>query len=239
MKKKFLTGLAIATLLIAATTAHATTFNAAADFSLNSNPNGVWTYGYSPTLGGPFVLNTNSGTTLAGNPNFSYWGTNIGANATPVVFKNTAATNQQGGGANLDPGQIAFHPGPSGEFCIVRWTSPIAESILLNTIFTGRDNINGTTTDVHIFHNGGSLFDGLVNGFGLGSGPSFATSLSVLQGDTIDFAVGIGSNGTYISDTTGLDATITTAPVPVPATILLFGSGLAGLAGTRLRKKKK
>lgn len=30
-----------------------------------------------------------------------------------------------------------------------------------------------------------------------------------------------------------------TAPVPIPATVLLFGTGLAGLAGTRLRKKKK
>ena len=28
-------------------------------------------------------------------------------------------------------------------------------------------------------------------------------------------------------------------PVPVPATILLFGTGIAGLAGTRLRRKKK
>ncbi|MBU1053289.1 MAG: PEP-CTERM sorting domain-containing protein [Proteobacteria bacterium] len=31
----------------------------------------------------------------------------------------------------------------------------------------------------------------------------------------------------------------TSAPVPVPATMLLFGTGIAGLAGIRIRRKKK
>src|SRR5271166_5060477 len=172
-----------------------TMFNAASDFSLNSNPNGVWSYGYSTTLGGPFLLYTSSSTSVAGNPDWITWQANIGVNGTPDIFKNTAATDEQTEGANLEPGELALHPGPDGEISIARWTAPGAESISLSTTFTGRDNVNGTTTDVHVFRNGSSLFDREVTGFGPGSDQSFTTSLAVQQGDTIDFAVGFGSDG--------------------------------------------
>jgi len=34
----------------------AANYDPAADFSLSSNPNGLWSYGYSITLGGAFTL---------------------------------------------------------------------------------------------------------------------------------------------------------------------------------------
>lgn len=59
-----------------------------------------------------------------------------------------------------------------------------------------------------------------------------------------------GANGLYLGDGTGganakwaLNAysfdQSTGTPVPIPATILLLGTGIAGLAGTRIRRKKK
>jgi hypothetical protein len=111
------------------------------------------------------------------------------------------------------PGQLSFHPGPHGEFSVVRWTAPESGTIALATTFTGLDYFGPTTTDVHILQNGVPVFNGDVYGFGSSSGPSFTGNLTVSAGDTVDFAVGIGSDGTYEDDTTGLDATVSyTAP---------------------------
>ncbi|MBC8317402.1 MAG: PEP-CTERM sorting domain-containing protein [Desulfobulbaceae bacterium] len=40
-------------------------------------------------------------------------------------------------------------------------------------------------------------------------------------------------------DSYTLQVSLDPAPVPEPTTILLFGTGLAGLAGSRIRRKKK
>jgi hypothetical protein len=61
----------------------------------------------------------------------------------------------------------------------------------------------------------------------------------------------ISSHGGYITWSDAIDSPnqvvmgsvsitkLAASPVPEPATMLLFGTGLAGLTGTRLRRKKK
>ena len=75
----------------------------------------------------------------------------------------------------MAPGQFALHPGPGGEYAVVRYVAPEAGEASIDAVFTGLD-IFGTTTDVHVLLNGNALFDGLVPepttavllGFGLG-----------------------------------------------------------------------
>src|SRR2546421_3807625 len=64
----------------------------------------------------------------------------------------------------------------------------------------------GTTSDVAVTKNGATLFSGQVNGYG--ASVPFSLSVTVAAGDAVEFTVGVGSNGTYNNDSTGLAATI-------------------------------
>src|SRR5437588_9721264 len=100
---------------------------------------------------------------------------------------------------------LNLHPGPSGERGVVKWTAPAAGTYTVSGRFQGIDT-GGTTSDVSITKNGATLFSGQVNGYG--ASVPFSLSVTVSAGDAIEFTVGVGSNGTYNNDSTGLAATI-------------------------------
>jgi hypothetical protein len=205
-------------------------YDATADFSIASNPNGAWSYGVTTSLGSPLSLYTLTSTDQYGNPSFESWYSAEDGHGNPAVVKNTSSSIQQGAGANLYGGELALHPGPLGEYSVVRWVAPSAGSIDLSALFQGRDNGIGTTTDVHILYDNVQLFSAEATGFGSPSIEGFSGSIDVRAGDTIDFAVGYGSNHNYLNDTTGLDAQVVfTASVPEPSTFLLAIVGLACL----------
>lgn len=199
-------------LLAAAPLAHAVVYDVATDFSLASNPNGVWTYGYSGTLGG--TLNLYDQAAIDGVGNNTWRSTVVQSLGAPVDWKRTDGTT-------------AFHPGPNGEYSIYRFTAPSLGTYNLSVIFSG---IDSTTTDVHVLQGSNSLFSGNINGFG--STSSYATSLSLAANDIVDFAVGFG-NGSFYYDSTGIAATLTPVPEPETYALLLSGLVLVGFAARR------
>lgn len=135
------------------------------------------------------------------------WRSDLGGPDPSVAF-NTSDADITMAGIRWEPGRLSFHPGPNGEFSVVRWTAPADGEYALKAGFRAIDQ--QTTTDVHILYNGQPLFDGFVRLEGSGPFVLHEQSLSVAQGDTLDFVVGWG-NGAHICDSTGLEVSITGA----------------------------
>ena len=100
--------------------------------------------------------------------------------------------------------QVALHPGPNGEYSVLRWTAPAAGRYTVTATFSGLFN---ATVDAHLLHNGRSRFDALLNLQGRPNAATNVTELDLARNDTLDFVVGCG-NGSYGSDSTALSLAI-------------------------------
>jgi RHS repeat-associated protein/uncharacterized repeat protein (TIGR01451 family) len=193
-------------------------YDPAADFSATSNPNGVWTYGWSPTRGGPFTADTvNQQTPIPA------WFRGTGQAPPLIGYNNTGATYQTGS-PMIPAGAIFMHPSSVGENAVLRWTAPNAGTFLVQGRFFAADT-NGTTTDVAVLLNSSTtVLNGNVNGPeilpGLGAGVPFSFVKTLNAGDILDFTVGFGTDGNFGSDSTGLSVVIT--PSSDPATTASF-----------------
>jgi hypothetical protein len=136
------------------------------------------------------------------------WGHN---NIGPAIIANTRNQVLRAVTVTWQPRQMTFHPGPGGEYCIIRWTAPQSGRVRIAGAFTGVSSAPPTTTDVHIFHNNRRVFDSFINLRNRGNKSPFDFQQDLRAGDTIDFAVGAGNNG-LVYDTTGLEAVITLNP---------------------------
>jgi len=132
------------------------------------------------------------------------WRSQIGLD--PSVAYNASDADITMAGIRWEPGTLSFHPGPNGEYSVVRWTAPADGPCSVSAVFRAIDQ--QTTTDVHIVHNGRSVFDGLVGVGDAGKHTQHTQQLSLRAGDVVDFVVGWG-NGSYICDSTGLEVRIT------------------------------
>jgi hypothetical protein len=221
--------------------AFATIYDAAADFSSSSNPNGVWAYGWSQTLGGTFNTDSANIQNLGGIPGVVQWRGEQPPNAdgNPSVFENTTSTTQTVGSISLPAGSLAFHPGSAGQDAVIQFTAPSAGQYLISAIFTGQDFRGPTSTDVNVYVGSTSEFSSVVNGFNpIGTTTLMPTLFTLTSGETVDFIVGDngGPDGpdaggaNFSFDATGLQAKITAVPEAntIIAGLLLllpFGAG--------------
>jgi len=197
------------------------------DFSLGGNPNGPWSYGYSQTLGGPLIPHATSGSYSG----LDFWGTDISIGLPWVARNSTASPINWAGTTTFAPGALSLHPGPNGQVAILRFTVPSTGQYAINGAFFGQDYVGPTTTDVHLLLNGSSIFDGVVADFG--TSQSFNITTALAAGSHLDFAVGFGSNQTYLYDSTGLAATITQVPEPTTLALAGVAAGLFCLSRRR------
>jgi hypothetical protein len=172
-----------------------------------ANPSLPWSYGWKSTLTGTFNL----GVPYNPSADFSGWSAATGY---PLVFHNVHAVTLPGSGlqATVPPHALGLHPGPSGEYAVLRFTAPACGVYRVSGQFYALDaNGDGTTTDVWILPNNSTTgaFSGNVNYYAMLKVSSFTSIVFHLtKGSTLDFEVGFGSDNNYYFDSTGLNAVI-------------------------------
>jgi hypothetical protein len=201
-----------------------------------ANPFGDWSYGWATTATSPFMVYSNYDPSLQfltheaiqTGLGISAWSSSpLGSDFDPAAFDNRLSNEilAMGGAGNtvIPPGAFVLHPGPSGEYSIVRWTAPKTMVVGIDVTFTGlvQDGAS-TTTDVHVRQyasdlsgDGGYDLPGAAAVLNLDGSPNTAHFKSdvvfpVAAGDVFDFMVGNGGNG-YDFDSTGIAVTLCAA----------------------------
>ncbi len=177
-------------------TASLPTWNPTTDFSVtNSNPNGVWSYGFMDTAFTTFTPYVNKGTTGTYR---NWYGT--GGDQTPAVGYNTADPMN-----GVPAGYLLLHPGQAQEPTVLRWTSPLAATLKVVGHFHAGD---GGIMQVAVRKGATVLFNATDAG-------AFDLTVAVAIGDTLDFTV----FGGYAFGSTGLQVTISATSIALPLTI--------------------
>lgn len=198
-------------------------------FISQSNPNGVWSYGFSSGFTAPITLYTSTAQPGVNGPNAQYWyspSNNIGWS--PTMEFNNGPAYADGNIDFLANELVAVAGIGGGEYSDLVFTVPTNGTYSVAANFRGAQIDIGTLVGVVV--NGSTVFNSSVTV--LGQNVPFNSIIDLTAGSTVVFSVGPGGGRTN----TGLSATIS-AVVPLPAAVWLLGSGLLGLVGVARHKK--
>ncbi|MCE5200345.1 MAG: carboxypeptidase-like regulatory domain-containing protein [Armatimonadota bacterium] len=157
------------------------------DFSMTSNPNGCWQYGFkSSVTSNDMILYVLPLKTYDPFQSWTYNNVDTGG----FVGLDTLNHNSSGYG-------IGMHPGNNDVKAAIRWTSPLNGYVTINAAW---NYFAQATTDAHVVLNETELWSGNINAL---SAPNAAyLSIQEVQiGDTLDFVLSDGGNQ-YGSDCT-------------------------------------
>lgn len=209
--------LALASFTLMASASAVTTWDLAADYAENLNPNGAWTYG---------ALN-NGFSALAWNAGTGSYG--VVAVGETFIYKNTSGVADFG----IDPGKVSLEADWGN--AAVRWTAPAAGTYSFN-VAVGGTTISGVGGYGNNF---ASFADLRINGSGhaattfAGNIRSWNFTVALASGATVDtivFNPGFASGGNTQTD-------VSISAVPEPASALLLVLGMGGLALTGFRRR--
>ena len=181
-------------------------YDAVKDFSIISNPNGVWSYGWQSSLGSPLNLYAvTDTTTFSGMSAWLKFGTYF-ANP-PYVAHNDTSDVICFIGVCIPPNYLHLHPGPNNEVTVVRWTAPSSGVFCVQGAVAGLDNKPTTTSFYEVRNSRKILFSATIDSYR--SPLLFHHVLTVSAGYTVDFAVDFGQDGNYFNDSTGIQFEVT------------------------------
>jgi hypothetical protein len=183
------------------------TYDLGTDFSLEHNPNGVWTYGMVTAAGDivPFAVATTTPDDF-GKP-VEVW---LDPLTSDAIFHNnlTETVISNGGDGVHPPNSVWSHPPLTARYesMVVRFTAPAPGRYQISASFRKVLSLVGNDVDLRIRHNGTELFSDTLER--LGEPSTFHTKLKLRSGDTIEFLLADPGDGTY-GDAVFMDITIT------------------------------
>jgi hypothetical protein len=178
----------------------ASTYNAVTDFSLSSNPNGVWSYRSGGSLLSSPVIG--SGSTAGWN---EWWNGKAVPNSADIGANVTGKTLTIANSIVMPTNVLQMDPEATGNVA-VRFTAPAAGTYSIIGNFLGIDT-NEKLHSVEITHNGVAIFTNTISAYN--QNDSFNLTETLSAGDVIDFVNETGST-TYEDLSTGLSVTIAT-----------------------------
>lgn len=231
MNRSTVLGCVVAIGLVVPGLAQATTYSAAGDFSLASNANGVWSYLYSNTL----LPNTQT------NAGVEDWWSGQGEPNSIIVGHAVSSATSVG---TVQFGTNYLTLDPESQTVDVRFTAPSTGVYTITGQFSGADsqtNCGGNCAAHPVLIT--DSVDGTIFGPNTISTDlqtyAFNLVVSLTAGEKVDFLAQTGTSGgcKYCNLSTGLQATISSTPLP--ATWLMLLSGFVGLGFFAYRGTKK